>query len=100
MLKINNIITRDSSGSKNGRALLNDQDIKDIINDTLNGKYNCIQDICNKYKLQYQSIYKIIVGKSWIKVINQFSQNDKMRKHKNQEARIHAGLKVYDMLHT
>ena len=67
---------RHAFGSKNGRAVLSENDVKEIIIETLNGKFKSILDISSQYNITKQMVRHIALGKNWKHVANQFSLRD------------------------
>jgi len=68
---------RHTHGSRNYNAVLNEENIKEIINGTLNGKYKSINDILTVYnKVKRGAINHIINEYRWLHVIKQFSETD------------------------
>jgi len=63
-------------GSKNGRSILTEDDVKNILNDSLKRKYTSIIEISQKYNITKQMVRYIILGENWKHIINQFSQSD------------------------
>ncbi|MFA5152303.1 MAG: HNH endonuclease signature motif containing protein [Clostridia bacterium] len=67
---------RHAFGSKNGRAVLSENDVKEIIIETLNGKFKSILGISSQYNITKQMVRHIALGKNWKHVANQFSLRD------------------------
>ena len=78
--KIDNVNkSRHYFGSKHFNTILTDQNVRDIITDTLNNKYTSIVDVCNIYNVSYETIRFIVVGKTWKHITKEFSTVDLKR---------------------
>lgn len=62
---------RSCYGSKHGKAILTEEDVKIILTDIWNDKYVSIIEIANKYKISITAISYILSSKSWIHITNQ-----------------------------
>jgi hypothetical protein len=75
--KIDNMLKeRHYFGSKHYNTILEEQDIRNIITNTLNNKYNSINDICTLYNVSYETIRFILVGQTWKHITKEFSDVD------------------------
>lgn len=58
-------------GSINGQAILDEADVKQILIDIYNNKYNNIQQICTTYQISYLTIHDILNNKTWKHITKQ-----------------------------
>jgi hypothetical protein len=78
--KIDNMLKeRHYFGSKHYNTILEEQDIRNIITDTLNNKYDSITDICTLYNVSYETIRFILVGQTWKHITKEFLDIDLKR---------------------
>jgi hypothetical protein len=75
--KIDNMLKeRHYFGSKHYNTILEEQDIRNIITDILNNKYNSINDVCTLYNVSYETIRFILIGQTWKHVTKEFLDVD------------------------
>lgn len=74
--KAKQIISDHSRGENHNCAILKDQNIRDIILDTLSNKYKTLDDVAIVYNIHRDTIYKIIIGKLWTHITSEFSKSD------------------------
>ena len=75
---LDNMKDRDESGltvkgSKHWRSLLTEKNVENIINDCLNGKFSCMSEIEQNYKIDRNVIWSILARKTWKDITIKFS---------------------------
>ena len=60
---------RVTKGSDSHLAILNENDIENLLNDIWSGELTCVKDIMNKYNISDPNVRDILNGKTWKHVI-------------------------------
>lgn len=56
---------RSSYGSKNGNSKLNEENVRQLLNDIIDNKFSTIYEAGNGYDVSYMTIMDILDGKTW-----------------------------------